>query len=227
MRLNVGNLLAGSVPPPVRYLEGMHVRILQGESYRGAYADRTGVIVREPTYSSACACANENKESSVGVLLDDKWNESSKYGCYWFKLHEVQIITINQEDNNMLLLKGYRVARVDIHGLGMLNVAFYGDLQIGDYVVVAAYECYYCGRVDDVYMDCEIPQQVPKYQAVCTFDPSAHLDRVARAQRAKDIESKLKSAAKDFQQMAFYEVMAEKCPEIKALLDELKELTSG
>lgn len=126
----------------------------------------------------------------------------------------------------MLLLKGYRVARVDIPGLGMQNVAFYGDLQIGDHVVVATHECYCCGRVEDVYMDCESSCLTPKYQVVCTFDPSAHLDRVARAQRARDIESKLKLAAKDFQQMAFYEVMAEKCPEIKSLLDELKELTS-
>lgn len=221
----VGPLLAGSVPPPVRYVEGMRVRILQGESYHGMYVDRLGVIIREPTYSNGCL--GEVTEGSVGVLLDDKWNENSKYGCYWFKLHEVQIITTNQEDNNnMLLLKGYNTIKVDIVGYGEQYVAFYGNVTDAyGHVVVTNGDKYMCGIVVDSRAHLP-PNVTPKFQAVCPINDSEYLDRCEKARRAKEIEAKLKAAVKDYQQLALYEMLAEKSPEIAEMLKELKEISN-
>lgn len=69
----------------MKLVEGMAVTIAPNStSYKGKFSGCTGVIRRiSSSYS------NGGASGSVGVKLDELVNESSSYGCFWFKLREI------------------------------------------------------------------------------------------------------------------------------------------
>ena len=211
---------------------GMRVKVMCGpctldgdHSYHGKYIGCRGQVVRIPeiplTDDFELPCV------TIGVLLDDKYNERSQYGCYWFKPEELTIITENEKENTkMLLLKGYKIAQVNVEGYGEQYVAHYEDtLEEGDKVVVAN-DDYHCGVVSNVFTDAHM-NRAPKFQIVCKIDDAAYCGRIDRAKKAVELERKLKTAVADYQQIALYEMLAEKSPEIAKLLTELKEVTDA
>lgn len=212
---------------------GMRVKIVCGpasldgaHSYYGQYIGCEGEVVRVPP-SAAKALARETGVSlTIGVALDNKYNKRSQYGCYWFRPDELVIIT-EKENNKMLLLKGYKIAQVAIEGHGEQYVAHYEEaLEEGDRVVVANDDGYQCGIVSNVFTEVHM-NRVPRFQIVCKIDDSAFCDRTDRAKKAVELENKLKTAVADYQQIALYEMLAEKSPEIAELLKKLKEVTNG
>lgn len=223
----------GIIPKPVSYKIGSRVQIVSGpctlegrHSYHGKYIGYFGEIVRLPEIT-ACSCDDEGFTSTIGVLIDGRFNERSQYGCYWFRPEELYVITEDEEkeNNKMLLLKGYKIAQVATEGYGDQYVAHYEEtLEEGDRVVVANDEGYHCGIVSNVAF---ITDRTPKFQIVCKIDDSAFCERNDRAKKARELEGKLKTAVADYQQIALYEMLAEKSPEIAVLLKELKEVTNG
>lgn len=229
-----GTCAAGSnIPEPVSYKIGSRVQIVPGPcalegrySYRGKYIGYFGEIVRLPELQ-LCSCNDEGFTPTIGVLIDGRFNERSQYGCYWFRPEELHVITDKEvkENNKMILLKGYKIAQVATEGYGDQYVAHYEEtLEEGDRVVVADDKGYHCGIVSNVSF---ITDRIPKFQIVCKINDSAFCERNDRAKKAKELESKLKTAVADYQQIALYEMLAEKSPEIASLLQELKEVTNG
>lgn len=220
----------GIMPRPVPFRIGSKVKVIEGPcsmegkySYYGQYIGCTGEIARIPDIT--ISAREEPPSITIGVLLDNKYNERSQYGCYWFKPEELVVIT--EEENNMLLLKPYYLAEVHVEGYGDQHVAHYeGALEIGDNVVVSKGGEYFTGIVKNVY-GVGSKNLVPKFQVVCKIDDSAYLDRCARAKRARELEDQLQSAIKDYQQMALFELMAEKSPTIAKMLEELKGITNA
>lgn len=223
----------GEVPRPIPFRIGSRVKVvhaflLENASYHGRYEGCVGEIVRLPEICS-CACSDEASIITIGVLLDGKHNERSQYGCYWFKPEELYVITEEEKENNkMLLLKGYKIAKVAIEGYGDQYVAHYEDtLEEGDKVVVAKNDVEYtCGVVITVFVEAHMNCK-PKFVIVNKIDDTSHCTRLDRARKALKLEQQLKTAVADYQQIALYEMLAEKSPEIAALLAELKEVTNG
>ena len=223
----------GIIPKPIPFRIGSRVKVtgepcsFDGDhSYHGRYIGCYGEIVRLPEICS-CSCRDEAPVITIGVLLDGKHNERSQYGCYWFKPEELYVITEEEKENNkMLLLKGYKIAQVATEGYGDQYVAHYEEtLEEGDRVVVANDEGYHCGIVSNVFTEAHM-NRITKFQIVCKIDDSAFCERIDRAKKARELEGKLKTAVADYQQIALYEMLAEKSPEIAALLKELKEVTN-
>lgn len=224
----------GIIPKPVSYKIGSRVQIVSGpcslegrHSYHGKYIGYFGEIIRLPELQ-LCSCNDEGFTPTIGVLIDGRFNERSQYGCYWFRPEELYVITEEEKENNkMLLLKGYKIAQVATEGYGEQYVAHYEEtLEEGDRVVVANDEGYHCGIVSNVFTEAHM-NRIPKFQIVCKIDDSAFCGRIDRAKKAKELEGKLKTAVADYQQIALYEMLAEKSPEIATLLKELKEVTNG
>ena len=203
----------------------IHTYLVDGASYYERYEGCVGEIVRVPEIK--LSADEETPKITFGVLLDGKYNERSQYGCYWFKPEELYVITEDEKENNkMLLLKGYKIAQVAIEGYGDQYVAHYEEsLAEGDRVVVADDAGYHCGIVSNVFTEAHM-NRVPKFQIVCKIDDSAFCGRIDRAKKAKELEGKLKTAVAEYQQLALYEMLAEKSPEIAELLKELKDVTS-
>lgn len=225
----------GIIPKPIPFRIGSRVKVTDGpcsfdgdHSYHGRYIGCYGEIVRLPEICS-CSCSDEAPIITIGVLLDGKYNERSQYGCYWFKPEELYVITEEEEkeNNKMLLLKGYKIAQVATEGYGDQYVAHYEEtLEEGNRVVVAIDGDYHCGIVSNVFTEACM-NRIPKFQIVCKIDDSAFCERNDRAKKAKALEGQLKTAVAEYQQIALYEMLAEKSPEVAALLKELKEVTGG
>ena len=211
---------------------GMRVKIVHGpasldgaHSYHGQYIGCEGEVVRIPASTEKVLARATGVSLTIGVKLDGKYNGRSQYGCYWFRPDELTITEM--ENNKMLLLKGYKIAQVDVEGYGYQYVAHYEEvLEEGDRVVVAN-DDYHCGVVINTFSDGACMNCTPKFQVVCKVDDTAFCVRIDRAKRAVELERKLKTAVADYQQIALYEMLAEKSPEIAALLSELKEVTNG
>lgn len=228
--------MGGIISEPVPFRIGSRVKVTEGpcsfdggHSYHGRYTGCYGEIVRLPEIYS-CSCSEEASIITIGVLLDGKHNERSRYGYFWFKPEELYVITEEEEEkenNKMLLLKGYKIAQVTTVDYGRQYVAYYEEtLEEGDRVVVANDDGYHSGIVSNVFT--EIHTNItPKFQIVCKIDDRAFYERIERAKKAKELENKLKTAVADYQQIALYEMLAEKSPEIASLLAELKEVTNG
>lgn len=238
--IDTGNFKAATIGEPDFvgdiFKLGMRVKIVCGScsldgvhSYYGQYIGCEGEVVRIPQ-STAKAMAREAEISlTIGVKLDGKYNERSQYGCYWFKPEELYVITEEEKENNkMLLLKGYKIAQVAIEGYENQYVAHYEEtLEEGDKVVVAKNDDEYsCGVVTAVFDEAHMNYK-PKFVIVSKIDDTAHWIRLDRARKALRLEQQLKTAVADYQQIALYEMLAEKSPEIAALLKELKEVTNG
>lgn len=195
-------------------------------SYHGRYNGCVGEIVRIPDIDAGFNA--DIDKITIGVRLDNLYNDNSQYGCYWFKIKELTVITEEEKENtNMLVLKGYKVAKVIVDGYGDQWTAFYeSELVEGMKVVVTNGDTrYYIGEVSIPEVPQDVTRQVsPKFQVVCLVNETDYKQRTEKAQRARQLEKELKAAIQDYQQIALFEMMAEKSPAIAELLKEYKEL---
>lgn len=223
-------------PRPIPFRIGARVlintpddRYREPASYYGRYNGHVGEIVRMPDVAASLSDEIDLDKITIGVRLDNLYNERSQYGCFWFKIKELTVITEEEEkeNTNMLVLKGYKVAKVIVDGYGDQWTAFYeSELVEGMKVVVTNGDTrYYIGEVSIPEVPQDVTRQVsPKFQVVCLVDETDYQKRTERAQRARQLEKELKAAIQDYQQIALFEMMAEKSPAIAELLKEYKEL---
>lgn len=223
-------------PRPIPFKIGARVRIdtrsvcscNEAGSYYGRYDGCAGEIARMPDIAASLANEIDLDKITIGVRLDNHSNERSQYGCFWFKIKELTVITEEEKENtNMLVLKGYKVAKVIVDGYGDQWTAFYeSELVEGMKVVVTNGDTrYYIGEVSIPEVPQDVTRQVsPKFQVVCLVDETNYKQRTEKAQRARQLEKELKAAIQDYQQIALFEMMAEKSPAIAELLKEYKEL---
>lgn len=103
--------------------------------------------------------------------------------------------------------------------------ACYDEVTVGDFVVVdTRYGCKvvevtsvpYKGHFDDKKYELK--------EVICKVDFSNFNERRAKAERFKEIKAEMDRKVKDIQELAIYEMLSEKDPELKSMLAELKTL---
>ena len=103
------------------------------------------------------------------------------------------------------------------------------DIQPGDYVVVmTGHHGMALGMVGNVInVDC-LPDNEPSVrcnrQVICKVDMTAYNARVEKEEKLKAIKKQLDARVEQLQNLALYEVLAEKDEGLKMLLDEYKGL---
>ena len=143
-------------------------------------------------------------------------------------------IEANEGDNNMLMGK-YTVCKVKfIEGINVnkeYHYALYDDnICIDDYVVVkSANHGFGIARVVDIIPDGYVTQTMRDYcnegrEVVAAFDMGAYEGRVNKRKMAKQLKADMNKKMKEMQELAMFEMMAEKNPELKEMLDKYKEL---
>lgn len=103
--------------------------------------------------------------------------------------------------------------------------ACYDEVTVGDFVVV---DTRYGFKVVEVTSDpytgyFDEKKHVLK-EVVCKVDFSNFNERRAKAERLKELKERMDSKVNQLQSLAIYEMLSEKDPELKCMLDELKEL---
>lgn len=104
----------------------------------------------------------------------------------------------------------------------------YDVLMPGDTVVVDTCNGFQLATVTELVE--EFPNDIPVgtvgrlKEVVCKVDFSKFFDRKEKREKAKSIKAKMDKKVKEIQSQAIYEMLAEKDPTLKTLLDEYKEL---
>lgn len=206
-------------------------RIIVVSSKKAAYQQligKEGEIVRD------------SSSSSIGVHIDDYYNNSSCNGTYWFKQSEVELI-----ENGGLIMEGFnRVAIVNLlddcskkdYGFALYE-SEWGKLQgPGELVVVNAR-----GKDNRVLAVMKNVLSVEEYgknvtaQVVGVVNMEGFNKREKEMQakveldkKKKEIESRLRAKIEKLKDAEFYERMAQeyaaKDPELRELVTQLKEL---
>ena len=138
-------------------------------------------------------------------------------------------------ENNMLMGNNYKVATVKfVEGNNTEREYHYAlyddDIYGGNHVVVkSANHGMGIAVVTYVFEDDEITQQMRDYcnegrEIVAKFDMGAYNHRVANRKKAKQLKAEMNKKMKEMQELAMFEMMAEKNPELKEMLDTYKEL---
>lgn len=166
-------------------------------------------------------------ETPLGILVDGIENCNSKYGVFWLSKGSIKLF---KEEKYME--KGFIVATIKFLEGSNTNVgyayALYDDsIVAGDVVVVNT--GHHGMAVAKISALDEKRKSEVKFgrEVVCKVDLSAFNERKERAARIAALEREMKAKASEVQATAIYEMLAEKSPELKAMLDEYKKLTEG
>jgi hypothetical protein len=196
---------------------GLRVKILPYANYRDKYKDEFGVIER-----------GSPNHTSVGIRLDRHTNSASSYGLFWFDKNQFEII---KEKDEVFMLQNYKVAGISfLEGTNTNSIYYYAlyddTIQVDDVVVVNTGH-HGLGIAKVVEID---PVNVDKNHVRCgreiisKVDFSAYNERQEKAKKIVKLKNEMDAKVQQLQNQAIYELMAEKDPELKKMLDEYKTL---
>lgn len=134
---------------------------------------------------------------------------------------------IHKEETPML--KNYRVAGIKFQDDWKTDktypYALYDeDIAIGDTVVVMT--GHHGMAIAEVCSIGEMPKDAVTCgrEIICKVDMTAYIDRKARAKQMAELKKEMDEKVKALQETALYELMAEKDPSLKAMLEQFKAL---
>lgn len=201
------------------------VRIIKDTEYRGKHTGTFGTIIKY-----------YGEGRKVGVLLDGKVNRASAYDCFWFSPSHVELIIETEIEperkDDKIMLKGYEVVRVkflDEKYDKTYNYALYPseakDIITGDELAIVATGHHgfalanIVGPADDG-TKIEFGRQV-----VAIANTINYSNRLSAEKQLADLKKQMDAKVRDLQNNAIYEMLAEKDPELKGMLDAYKALT--
>lgn len=204
---------------------GKRVRVTGPGNYRGRCIGQIGTI--RAVWSS----------SSIAVDLDFEVNQSSSYGCFYFKASDLEYI--NEEynktataeekgENEMNKLTNYlNVAVVQFLNDGTafrtIECANYdGSLEVGDLCIVQT-ASHGMGLAEVVEIK-DHPTQELRREVVTKVCTEAYDQRVEQRKKAAELKAKMQERAKKLQDIALYQMLAKDDPEMAQLLEEFQGL---
>lgn len=198
--------------------------------------DRVRVVKR-----GLCTYGKEGTVTSVNVKTIEVYIGHG-FGALTYSPKSLKLInkyTENNDNNkgeNDMLMGNYGVCKVKfVEGANTSKEYYYAfydnNICTEDYVVVkSANHGFGIARVTDIIPDHLITQSMRDYcnegrEVVSLFDMSAYEQRIERRKQARQLKSDMNKKMKEMQELAMFELMAEKNPELKEMLDAYKELT--
>ena len=188
-----------------------YVQINYVSAYKGQFVNQVGTVVR--VYDDV-----------IGVKFDSNYNTRSKYGAYWFKRKEIDLI----ESEMFLMNENCTVAHVQfLDGTNQDKTYAYAlydegiipnDLVVvktGHHGMAVAKVISIGGNMNSVSHGREI---------ICKVDTTAYDSRKEKAKKVIDLKVQMDKKVQHLQQTAIYEMLAEKDPELAAMLNEYKAL---
>ena len=211
-------------------LEGRRVRICSNDKYAVALEGTLGVVecvFRSPEYPY-------NK--TLGIRIDNSTNSDVPSGLFWLKPYEVEFID-NCEENvkyeseeTTTMLKGFKVAGIsfleDSNTEMIYAYALYDDnIEVNDIVVVQSGH-HGIGIARVVRIDGEDAAGLVQddREVIAKVDFTAFNERKEKAAKMEKLKKEMDRKVKELQSFAIYEMLAEKDPSLKEMLDEFKSL---
>ena len=140
-------------------------------------------------------------------------------------------------ENNTMIIKGdnnmitgnYNVAMVKfIQGTntvkGYAFALFDKNIEVDDLVLCDTANGYGVAKVIEIVPQDEYEGTTVTKEIICKVDFTDFEQRKANREKAKKLKSEMDKKLKDLQEIALYELMAEKSPELKEMLEAYKSL---
>lgn len=164
---------------------------------------------------------------SISVIFDTVQNERSSYGCFYFKVTELELMDESNneimEEKNMPKITNYFNA-VTVQFIGDANPCpcvyanFDPDINVGDLCVVKpAHHEIALARVAKIIDKNDIELQREIVTKVYTDD---YDNRVKMRNKAAELKAKMEARAKQLQDIALYQMLAKDDPDMADLLNE-------
>lgn len=197
---------------------GTRVQVINPPDHYGFLSGAIGTVDR---------VWNSPNGTLFGVRIDNYNNSKSKYGLFW--LNAICFIIFEGETKMY-----FNYTPATIHFLDGSNThreyayALYDATVVaGDTVVVNT--GHHGLAIAQVCTVGECDKSLVKYgrEIVCKVDLTAFNERKAKAKKIAELEQDMKAKAAEIQVATLYEMLAEKNPGLRAMLDEYKSLTAG
>ena len=167
----------------------------------------------------------------IVVDLDTESNPRASMGYFYFKPHELSLVSDNNndilEENNMQNVVNYlniaKIKYLDSNKVSEYSYAnFDTSLTVGDLCVVASLNHGLgLARVTEIINQNDI--QTPR-EIVAKVDMQAYDFRVAARKDAAELKVKMQERAKKLQDIALYQMLAKDDPEMQELLNRYQNL---
>lgn len=193
---------------------GDRVRIKNSDQYQDGLTGLLGTVER--IY----------KGNRVGVNIDGCQNDGSKYGVFW--LYEIQLEIIESEEKSMLL-PNYTPVAVQFldrqNHDGRYIYACY-DPEIAEYDMVVVRTGHHGFALAQVFEVAPANAEPVKYdrEIVARVNCDAYYARQEKAGKLAKLKATMDEKVQALQQVAVYEQLSEKDPELKSMLEEFKAL---
>lgn len=206
-------------------IENTVVRIMPHAGYRNKYAGEIGVVERN-------FLSNQfSRDKKIGIRLNNHTNKLSQYGVFWFDEDKLEIIE-SCESEEFEMLGNYKIALIKfLDGTNTDHVypyALYEDLQVDDFVVVqTGHHGLAIAQIAAIETEeSNIGGRVEcGREVVAKVDFTAFNERKEKAKRLAQLKKDMDKKVKELQSIALYEMLADKDPALKELLDEFKTLS--
>lgn len=206
---------------------GKRVRVTGPGHYHGRCVGEAGTI--RAVWSA----------DNMAVELDFAVNKNSTHGYFYFKFSELEILdnentktatAAETGESKMQKMNNY----LNVAVIQFLNAStafktyeyanYVPDLKANDLVVVmSAHHGMGLAEVVEIkeHTDAELYREI-----VAKVDTSAYDSRVATRKQAAELKAKMQERAKQLQDIALYQMLAENDPEMAQLLQDYKSLNN-
>lgn len=199
-----------------KYAVGERVIIVaHSDEYKGKYNSECGEVIS--TY-------HRDSKFIYGIKLDNFTNKQSAKGLYWFG---VKSIKLENEREELPMFTNY--TKVEVSFLDNPNpnttytyACFDPDITAGDIVVVnTGHHGFALAKVVLITEEGEVQFN---REVVCRVDFSEFNARKEAVKRATELKREMEKRMREAQELALYEMLAEKDPTLKTMLEEYKAL---
>ena len=200
-----------------KYQIGERVIILNNlGDYNGKFTDEQGVVKKHFVRKNECF---------YGVLLDNHKNIQSEFGLYWFSVKSIK--SENKEREEIPMFKNYTTVEVAFPGnpTTYSHACYDPEIKEGDLVVVnTGHHGFALANVVSI-PDEENKREVQfGREVICRVDTSKFNARVEARKRVAELKREMEKRMREAQELALYEMLAEKDPTLKGMLDEYKAI---
>lgn len=165
-------------------------------------------------------------DTSCYVLMDNTCSRR----CY--KFQNLQLIENNQEEQKMAITGDFKVAKVKfLNGTNTsteYEYAMFDDYEVGDTVVVmSAHHGLGIAKISAIIPREQAITKIFEREIVSKVDMETYETRKKNRNRVSELKNKMDKRFQELNKIALFEMMAEKDPELRGMLEEYKNLIGG
>lgn len=198
---------------------GVRVVILGSSQYNNKFANELGTVSK---------LFERKSRILYGIKLDNHTNHNSAEGLYWFELSNIK--SENEEREEILMFKNYATVEVAFPGnpTTYSHACYDPEIKEGDLVVVnTGHHGFALANVVSI-PDEEHKREVQfGREVICRVDTSKFNARVEARKRVAELKREMEKRMREAQELALYEMLAEKDPTLKGMLDEYKSIVES